>query len=166
MGPMVWPRGIWPRAKAALDLPRRRAGPPCPQEEGRQSRSPGHRRGRQQGVGDPKTENRLLLCPCLHVRQCHNCLTVHLKQINNNASVSGKSWTLKSPVMSRGKYLLLCFLFFLALYGKRVVKRPNAPADFAFLVPERDLLVKIKTSVETVQYSIEINMDEQRWDWT
>ena len=92
------------------------------------------------------------------------CLIVHLKQINNNASVSGKSWCLDSPVMSGGKYLQLCFLFFLALYGKRVVKRPNAPADFTFLVPERDLLVKIKTSVETVQYSIEINMDEQRWD--
>jgi hypothetical protein len=77
VGPMVWPRGSWPRAQVALDWPRHRARPPCPQEEGWQSRSPGrrkgrqgwqfrspgHRRGRQQGVGGPKTENRMLLCP-------------------------------------------------------------------------------------------------------
>ncbi len=61
----------------ALDWPRHRARPLCPQVEGWQSRSPGrrkgrqggqfrspgHRRGRQQGVGDPKTENRMLSCP-------------------------------------------------------------------------------------------------------
>ena len=44
------------------------------------------------------------------------------------------------------------------------MKRPNAPPDFTFLVPEKELLVKIKTSVETVQYSIEVDMDEQHWD--
>ena len=77
MGPMVWPRSSWPRAQVALDWPRHRARPLCPQEEGWQFRSPdrrkgrqgwlfrspGHRRGRQQGVGDPKTDDRLLLCP-------------------------------------------------------------------------------------------------------
>jgi hypothetical protein len=77
VGPMVWPRSSWPRAQVALDWPRHRARPPCPQVEGWQSRSPGrrkgrqgwqfrspgHHRGRQQGVGGPKTENRMLLCP-------------------------------------------------------------------------------------------------------
>jgi hypothetical protein len=66
--------------------------------------------------------------------------------------------------MARGKYLLLFYLSFLDLCRKRVIKRPNAPADLSFLVPERNLLVKTKTSVKTMQYSIEIKMDEQRWD--
>jgi hypothetical protein len=81
VGPMVWPHGSWPRAQAALDWPRHRARPSCPQEEGWQSRSPGHRRGRQhwqsrrpghrrgrqQGVGDPKTENRIIICLRLYM---------------------------------------------------------------------------------------------------
>jgi hypothetical protein len=98
-----------------------------------------------------KDKNHMLFCPC---QLCHND---SLKQINHNASVW--FWTLKPSVMTRSKYLLLFYLSFLDLCEKRVIKRPrpNAPADFSFLV--QGLLFKFKTSVETVQYSIEINMD-------
>ena len=56
--------------------------------------------------------------------------------------------------------------FYSAIYtsGKRVLTRPNALTEFSFLVPERELLVKIKTSIETVQYTIAVDMDEQHWD--
>ena len=62
--------------------------------------------------------------------------------------------------------LLFILGFYTAIYidGKRVLTRPNALTEFSFLVPERELLVKIKTSIETVQYTIAVDMDEQHWD--
>ncbi len=47
--------------------------------------------------------------------------------------------------------------------GKRAIKRPTTLAHFSFLVPEREILVKIKASVETGQYSILVNFDDQKW---
>jgi hypothetical protein len=57
--------------------------------------------------------------------------------------------------MKMGKYWILLMLM-LTIGGKRVIKRPTTLAHFSFLV-------KIKASVETVQYSILVNFDDQRW---
>jgi hypothetical protein len=64
--------------------------------------------------------------------------------------------------MERGKYWILLILM-LTTGGKRAIKRPTTLAHFSFLAPEREILVKIKASVETVQYSILVNFDDQNW---
>jgi hypothetical protein len=64
--------------------------------------------------------------------------------------------------MEMGKYWILLMLM-LTTGGKRAIKRPTTLAHFSFLVPEREILVKIKASVETVQYSILVNFDDQKW---
>jgi hypothetical protein len=61
-----------------------------------------------------------------------------------------------------GKYWILLMLM-LTTGGKRAIKRPTTLAHFSFLVPEKEILVKIKASVETVQYSILVNFDDQNW---
>jgi hypothetical protein len=65
--------------------------------------------------------------------------------------------------MDMRKYEVWFLIITTSIWGQRVAKRPKAPAHFSFLVPEREILVKIKTSIETVQYSILINFDEQNW---
>jgi hypothetical protein len=61
------------------------------------------------------------------------------------------SLLLKQPAMEMGKYWILLMLM-LATGGKRAIKRPTTLAHFSFLVPEREILVKIKASVETVNF--------------
>jgi len=70
------------------------------------------------------------------------------------------SLLLKQSAMEMGKYWILLVIM-LTAGGKRVIKRPTTLAHFSFLVPEREILVKIKASVETVQYSILVNFDDQ-----
>ena len=67
--------------------------------------------------------------------------------------VSFSSFFQGQSAMEMGKYWILLMLM-LATVGKRAIKRPTTLAHFSFLVPEREILVKIKASVETVQYSI------------
>jgi hypothetical protein len=69
---------------------------------------------------------------------------------------------IRQPTMDMGKYWILLMLM-LTVGGKRVIKRPTTLAHFSFLVPEREMLIKIKASVETVQYSILVNFDDQKW---
>jgi hypothetical protein len=58
--------------------------------------------------------------------------------------------------------LFLCSGIF--LQSSRVVKRPTSIDKFHFLVPQDASIIQIKTSVETVQYDLKLNLSEASWD--
>ena len=66
--------------------------------------------------------------------------------------------------MAKPGIFLILGIFLINGLDSRVVKKPQAPANFGFVVPVSDFLVKFKTSIETIQYSFIIKMKEGEWD--
>jgi hypothetical protein len=68
---------------------------------------------------------------------------------------------LRPPTFIIGTLFLCSGIF---LQNSRVVKRPTSIDKFHFLVPQDASIIQIKTSVETVQYDLKLNLSEASWD--
>jgi hypothetical protein len=68
---------------------------------------------------------------------------------------------LRPPTLLKG-ILFLCNRIF--LQSSRVVKWPTFIDKFHFLVPHDPSIIQIKTSVETVQFDLKLNLSEASWD--
>jgi len=62
------------------------------------------------------------------------------------------------------RLLLLLILCMTLITARRTVQRPATQANFGFLIPLGNMLTKIKTSVETVQYTISLKFTAAEWD--